>query len=306
MRNRSQETTGLLFGLAAYGTWGFFPLYFPLLAPASAYEVLAHRIIWSFLFMALVNAVFSLWAPVRTALRNPRTRRLLPLGAVLITINWGLYIWAVQHDHVVDAALGYFMNPLVTVAMGIIAFGERLRRAQWVALVIALTAIIMFAIDGHSIPWVGLVLAGSFGSYGLVKKLANVDAVASLTIETATALPFALLYMVWLEFTQQAQFLHAGIGNTLTLLTAGPVTAIPLLGFGAAAVRIPMSTLGLLQYITPVMQFMLGVFVFHEAMSGLKWTGFVWLWVGLVIFATDMVRQGRSRASDELGASPPD
>ncbi len=295
MRARSEETRGLIFGLAAYGSWGFFPLYFPLLSPAGAYEVLAHRILWSFVFMALANAAFSLWGPVRAALRSPRTRRLLALAALLVTVNWGLYIWAVQNNHVVDAALGYFMNPLVSVALGIIAFGERLRHAQWVALAIAATAIIMLALDAHAIPWVGLALAGSFGSYGLVKKLADVEAMASLTIETATALPFAIIYVLWLQFANQAQFLHAGLGHSLTMLTAGPVTAIPLLGFGAAAVRIPLSTLGLLQFITPVMQFLIGVFVFHEAMSGLKWGGFVWLWLGLIIFAVDMVRHSRGQ-----------
>ena len=260
-----------------------------------SYEVLAHRIIWSLVFMAIINSAMRLWRPVLAALRDRRVRRLLVVASVLITVNWGLYIWAVQTDHVVDAALGYFINPLVSVAMGIVAFHERLRRAQWVAMGIAASSLLMLAVDAHSIPWIGLILASSFGSYGLVKKLANIEAMASLTVETLIALPFALLYLGWLEGTGQAAFLHTSWGHTFTVLSAGAVTALPLLGFGAAAVRIPLSTLGLLQYLTPMVQFLLGVIVFHEAMSGLKWVGFIWLWIGLAVFATDMVRHTRSQ-----------
>ena len=295
MQHRSPETNGLLLGLGAYGIWGFFPLYFPLLAPSSATEVLAHRIVWSFLFMIVVNSVFHLWDPVRAVLRSPRLLRLLLLASVLITLNWGVYIWAVQHDHVVEAALGYFVTPLLSVALGIIAFGERLRRAQWVAIGVGAASLVVLAVDAGSVPWIGLVLALSFGSYGLVKKLANVEAMASLTLETAFASPIALVYLVYLEATGSMAFLHTSTGHTLTVLTTGVVTAVPLLGFGAAAVRIPLSTLGLLQYITPVLQFLLGVAVFHERMSGLRWLGFACLWLALIIYSTDMVRHTRSR-----------
>ena len=295
MHRRSSETNGLLLGLGAYGIWGFFPLYFPLLAPSSATEVLAHRIVWSFVFMIAVNSAFHLWQPVREAFTTPRIRRLLLLASLLITVNWGVYIWAVQHDHVVEAALGYFVTPLLSVALGIIAFGERLRRAQWVAIGIGGASLIVLAIDAGSVPWIGLILALSFGTYGLVKKLANVEAMTSLTLETAFATPIALVYLVTLAANGSLAFLHTSTGHTLTVLTTGFVTAIPLLGFGAAAVRIPLSTLGLLQYITPVLQFILGIAVFHERMSGLRWLGFAWLWLALIVYSVDMVRHTRSR-----------
>ncbi len=293
MRRKTEGNTGLLLGFSAYAMWGFFPLYWPLLQPSSPYEVLAHRIIWSLVFMMIVNSVFHLWEPVRIAWRSAKTRRLLALASFFVTINWGLYIWSVQTNHVVDAALGYFINPLVSVAMGIIAFGERLRRLQWVAIAIAASSLLMLAFDAHAIPWIGLILAGSFGSYGLVKKLAGIEAMASLTIETGVALPFAVAYLGYLELTGQAAFLHTSVGHTLTVLSAGAVTALPLLGFGAAAVRIPLSTLGLLQYLTPLLQFSLGIIVFHETMSAMKWAGFAWLWVGLAVFALDMVQHTR-------------
>lgn len=293
MSQGSEERKGLLLGFSAYAVWGFFPLYWGLLAPSSPTEILAHRIIWSLCFMALLNTVFGLWPAVRDAWRSPRTRLLLALASLLVTVNWGVYIWAVANDHVVDAAFGYFINPLVSVAFGILTFGERLRRAQWVAIAIAVSAVVVLTFDAGSVPWTGLVLAATFGSYGLVKKLANVDAMASLTVETAVTLPFALAYLGYLEITGQAAFLHTSLGHTATVLSAGIVTAVPLLGFGAAAVRIPLSTLGLLQYLTPVLQFLLGVLVFHESMSGVKWAGFAWLWVGLVVFTWDMVRNAR-------------
>ncbi len=295
MQPRSSEANGLLLGLGAYGVWGFFPLYFPLLDPASAYEVLAHRIVWSFVFMIAVNSAFHLWPPVRVALASARVRRLLVLASALITINWGVYIWAVGHDHVVEAALGYFVTPLLSVGLGIAAFGERLRRLQWVAIGIGGASLVILAIDAGSVPWIGLVLALSFGTYGMVKKLANVEAMASLTIETAIATPFAVVWLVHLQLTGSLAFLHTSVGHTLTVLTAGVVTAIPLLGFGAAAVRIPLSTLGLLQYITPVLQFIIGVAVFHERMSTLRWLGFAALWVALAVYSTDMVRHTRRR-----------
>ncbi len=299
MRERSEETKGLVLGFLAYGVWGFFPLYWPLLDPASAYEVLAHRIIWSLVFMVGVNSAFRLWPPVWAALRNPRLRWLLTLASALITVNWGVYIWAVQHDHVVDAALGYFITPLLSVTLGIIAFGERLRRGQWVAIGIGGASLLLLAVASGTVPWVGLVLALSFGSYGLVKKLANLEAMTSLTVETAIAFPFALAYLGWLEISGGAAFGHTSLAHTITVLTAGPVTALPLLGFSAAAVRIPLSTLGLLQYLTPVCQFLLGVFVFHEQMSALKWVAFGLLWLALLINSNDMLQHTRASKREQ-------
>ncbi len=290
---RSEETKGFFYGLASYLGWGFAPLYWPLLQPSSPYEVLAHRVVWSVAFLLILNTAMRTWAPVRRAWASPRTRRLLCLAAVLITINWGLYIWSVNHEHVVDASLGYFITPFVSVAMGVFLLGERMRPLQITALAIAFVSIVILTLDAHQVPWIGLILASTFGSYGLVKKLAQVEAIASLTIETMVAFPFGFAYLLWLAQHHELAFLHTSVGHSLTVLSAGIITAVPLLGFGAAAVRVPLVTLGLMQYFSPVVQFLVGVLIIGEAMTSSRWIGFVLLWVGLAIYTTDMVRHSR-------------
>jgi len=198
MHERSEEAKGFVYGLAAYLGWGFAPLYWPLLQPSSPYEVLAHRVVWSVVFLIALNTAMRAWTPVRTAWMDPRSRRLLIGAAALITINWGLYIWSVNHEHVVDASLGYFITPLLSVAMGVLILGERMRPAQWAAVAIAFASIVILTVDAGEIPWIGLILASTFGSYGLVKKLAQVEAIASLTIETLVAFPFGVAYLIWL------------------------------------------------------------------------------------------------------------
>ena len=291
---KSEEAKGIAYGLAAYVGWGFAPLYWPLLQPSTPYEVLSHRIIWSLVFLALLNSAMMTWAPVRAAWADPRKRRLLMLASFLITVNWGLYIWSVNNKHVVDASLGYFITPFISVALGTFVLGERLRRAQQIAIGIAFASVVVLTWEGHQIPWIGLVLAMSFGAYGYVKKLADVEAIASLTIETAVALPFGLAYLLYLEFTGQAAFLHTSFGHTLTVLSAGVITAVPLLGFGAAAVRIPLVTLGFLQYFSPFIQFSVGVWIIGEAMTQMRWIGFVFLWLGLVVYSYDMWKTART------------
>lgn len=297
MDRRSDEAKGIAYGLAAYVGWGFAPLYWPLLRPSSPYEVLSHRIIWSLVFLALLNSAMGTWAPVRMAWADVRRRRLLILAAFLITVNWGLYIWSVNNKHVVDASLGYFITPFISVALGTLVLGERLRLAQKVAIVIAAVSVVVLTWDGHQLPYIGLVLAASFGVYGYVKKLAGVEAIASLTIETAVALPFGLAYLLYLEFSGQAAFLHTSFGHTLTVLSAGIITAVPLLGFGAAAVRVPLVTLGFLQYFSPFIQFSVGVWIIGETMTQLRWIGFVFLWLGLVVYSYDMWKSARSSAT---------
>lgn len=294
MRERSEETKGFVYGLAAYIGWGFAPLYWPLLQPSTPYEVLAHRVVWSVVFLILLNTAMRAWTPVRTAWMNPRSRRLLIGAAGLITVNWGLYIWSVNHQHVVDASLGYFITPLLSVAMGVLILGERMRLAQWVAVSIAFVAIVILTLDAGQVPWIGLVLAATFGSYGLVKKLAQVEAIASLTIETFVAFPFGAAYLVWLATHGELAFGHTSLGHTLTVLSAGAITAVPLLGFGAAAVRVPLVTLGLMQYSSPVVQFLVGVLIIGEQMTSARWAGFLLLWLGLVVYSVDMVRHSRS------------
>ncbi|MDO9494178.1 MAG: EamA family transporter RarD, partial [Nocardioides sp.] len=255
---------GFLLGVAAYALWGAFPLYWPLLEPAGAIEILAHRILWSMLTMGLVVLVLRRTGRVRALARDRRVLALLMLSALVITLNWAAYIWGVNNGRVVETSLGYFINPLVTVLMGVLVLGERLRRVQWVAMGIGLLAVVVITWDYGRPPWVALVLAFSFGTYGLAKKTAGVPAVEGLTFETMLIAPFAAAYLGWLATTGEADFGAHGVGHALLLTTTGIVTAIPLLCFGAAAIRVPMVTLGLLQYLAPILQFGLGVFWLGE------------------------------------------
>ncbi|MEI5676073.1 MULTISPECIES: EamA family transporter RarD [unclassified Nocardioides] len=288
-----ESRRGLTLGVAAYVMWGAFPLYFPLLEPAGALEILAHRIVWSALTMGLLVVVLRRTSQVRALLRDRRTLLLLGGAAATITVNWATYIWGVTNDRVVEASLGYFINPLVTVLMGVLLLGERLRPLQWAAMGVATSAVAVLTWDYGGPPWVALVLALSFGTYGLAKKTANVGAVESLTVETALIAPLAASYVVFLVATGRSEFTGHGAGHSLLLMSAGLVTAVPLICFGAAATRVPMVTLGLLQYLAPVLQFALGVLWFHEDMPPGRWAGFLLVWVALVIFTVEAVNHRR-------------
>ena len=282
---------GFLLGAAAYGMWGAFPLYWPLLEPAGAVEVLAHRVLWSAVVMVLLIAALSRLQALRALLASPRSRTLLFLAAVVISINWGVFIWGVNNNHVVETSLGYFINPLVTVLAGVLILGERLRPFQWGALALAAAAVLWLAIENGRIPWVALTLAFSFASYGLLKKKVNAGAVEGLTIETMVIVPVALGYLVWLGSTGDS---HATVDfpwHLLLLASSGAVTALPLLCFGAAATRVPLTTLGLLQYLAPTLQFLLGVTLLGEPMSPGRWAGFAVIWFALAVFTADSLRQ---------------
>jgi chloramphenicol-sensitive protein RarD len=289
----SETRRGLLFGVAANGMWGAFPLYWPILEPASAAEILAHRVLWSAATMALLLVVLRRTRAFRALLGDRRVVLLLGIAAAVISVNWLTYIWGVNNGRVVETSLGYFINPLVTVLMGVLILGERLRRLQWVALSVAAIAVVVLALDYGRLPWVALVLAFSFGSYGLAKKTANVAAVESLTLETLLISPLAAGYLLWLGSAGLADFGAHGFGHAALLATTGIVTAVPLICFGAAAVRVPMVTLGLLQYLAPVLQFALGVFWFHEDMPAGRWVGFALVWVALVLFTVETVNHRR-------------
>ena len=284
---------GLILGASAYALWGLFPLYWPLLEPAGAVEILFHRIAWSALTMVVVIALLRRRARVRAVLDDRRATLLLTAAAVTISFNWATYIWGVNNGRVVEAALGYFINPLVTVLMGVLILQERLRRLQWVAMAIATVAVVVLTVDYGRPPWVALVLAFSFGTYGLAKKQAAVDAIESLTFETLLLAPVAIGYILWLGATGASNFGTHGLGHALLFTTTGIVTAVPLLLFGAAAIRVSMVSLGLLQYLAPIIQFALGVFVFHEAMPPGRWAGFALVWVALVIFTVEAVNHRR-------------
>ncbi|MGZ6878190.1 MAG: EamA family transporter RarD [Nocardioidaceae bacterium] len=287
------HTRGFLLGLAAYGMWGLFPLYWPLLEPAGAVEILAHRMVWSLVVMVVLVLALRRTRQLRKTVADRRTRSWLMGAAVLITINWGTYIWGVNNHHVVETSLGYFINPLVTVLMGVVLLGERLRRLQWVAVGVAAVAVLALTVEYGRPPWIALVLALSFASYGLAKKKANTGAVESLVVETAVTSPVALVYLIWLSVSGGSHFTSDGTGHTLLLATTGIVTAVPLICFGAAATRVSMTTIGLLQYVTPTIQFAIGVFVYGEPMPPMRWVGFGLVWLALALFTVETLRHRR-------------
>ncbi|HET7682701.1 MAG TPA: EamA family transporter RarD [Marmoricola sp.] len=286
---------GLLLGVTAYVLWGLFPLYWPLLEPAGAIEILAHRIAWSVLTMGVVLFAFHRVRQFRGIFANRRTLALLSLAAVVIAVNWGAYIYGVNNHRVVEASLGYYINPLVTVLMGVFILGERLRPWQWVAMGIAGVAVVGLTVDYGHPPWIALTLAFSFGTYGLAKKQAGVEAVESLTFETLLLVPVALGYIFWLGARGEGHFVSEGTGHAVLLMTTGIITAVPLLCFGAAAIRIPMTTLGLLQYLAPTIQFLLGITVLDEHMSTARWLGFGLVWVALMLFTWEALRHRRAQ-----------
>lgn len=281
---------GTLYGAGAYLLWGLFPLYWPLLAPSAPLEVLAHRILWSLVVVVVLLAVTRRVEQVRAAVRDRRRLAQIALAAVVVAINWGTYIYGVTNDRVVETSLGYFVNPIVTVLLGVVVLGERLRPAQWTALGAAFVAVVVLTVENGSPPWIALVLAFSFGTYGLLKKTAGVGAVEGLAIETGVLLPVAAVYVVVIG---GGTFATEGVGHAALLALSGVVTAIPLLLFGAAASRIPLSTLGVLQYLAPSMQFVLGITLFDEPLPAVKLLGFSLVWCAVALFTVDLLRHGR-------------
>ncbi|MEV4365346.1 EamA family transporter RarD [Nonomuraea sp. NPDC004186] len=285
---------GVLFGIAAYTMWGLFPLYWPLLKPSGAVEILAHRMVWSLVAVAAVLAVRRHWSWFRPLLKQPMKLGLLVLAAMVVTLNWGTYIYAVNSGHVVESALGYFINPLVNVLFGVVLLRERLRPMQWVAVGFGALAVLVLTFDYGRLPWIALTLALSFGVYGLLKKRANVPATEGLAIETLVLILPALGYIFFLHAGGQGTFADQGLGHALLLIGGGIGTAIPLICFGAAAIRVPLSTMGLLQYIAPVLQFACGVLIAKETMPSSRWIGFSIVWLALAIFTYDGFRTARA------------
>ncbi len=283
--------SGLLFGAGAYGMWGLFPAFFPLLKPAGAVEVLAHRIIWSFVLMVVVVTAVRRLGDLKAISR--RTWLLLTAASALISVNWLIYVYAVNNGHVVDAALGYFINPLVSIALGLLIFRETLNRWQLGALLIAVIAVVVLTVNVGSPPVIGIGLALSFGLYGAVKKMVPTDPRVSVGVEAGLAAPFALAYVVVLQVTGHGTFTDHGAGHGALMILSGVLTALPLLLFAAAAQRLAMVTLGLLFYMTPAMQLTWGVLVGHEPMPPARWLGFALIWMALAVFTVDAVRRAR-------------
>ncbi|MFB6721681.1 EamA family transporter RarD [Kribbella sp. NPDC056345] len=290
------QRKGFIYGFTAYLMWGLFPLYWRLLDRSGAIELLAHRVIWSLLTIAALVAVLRKFDQVKALLRQPRKRWALMGAALLISVNWGTYIWGVINGHVVETSLGYFITPLFAVFLGVVVLKERLRPAQWVALAIAFAAVLGLAIENGRPPWIAIILTFSWGFYGLVKKKADAGAIEGMAVESATVVPLAIAALVVLGAHGQSTVTHAGTGYFLLVLLTGPLTAVPLLFFGAAATRTSLTTLGLLNYIAPILQFICGVTLFHEHMSPMRWAGFGLVWVALVIFTFDGMRRHRTMA----------
>ncbi len=287
MAVREDDGRGLPYGVAAYALWGTFPLYWPLLEPAGAIEILTQRMLWSLLVVAALLGVTHGWTGVRDILAVPAQRWRLAAAAVFVSVNWGVYIWGVNAGHVVETSLGYFINPLFTILLGVVLLGERLRRMQWVAVGLAAVAIIVLAVDYGRPPWIALILAFTFGVYGYLKKRVSVGPVESLAIETGFMAVPAVMTVVALAALGDTTFASHGAGHASLLAATGLVTAVPLLLFGAAARRLPLTTLGLIQYLAPVLQFAVGVGIRHEPLPPARFAGFALVWLALVILAVE-------------------
>jgi chloramphenicol-sensitive protein RarD len=290
---RSEYSLGLLFGFTSYILWGLFPLYWPLLQPASPLEIVSHRAVWTLVFCLIVLALTKQIHSTFAVMKNPRAMAALLLSTILVSINWVTYIWATNNGHIVEAALGYYINPLIIIAFGVLLLREKMRPLQWLAVAIAAVGVLVLTIDYGRLPWIAISLALSWGSYGLVKKKLNMGALDGLAIETLISLiPYAG-YLIYLGNQGTGQFGRSP-GLTLLLISAGAVTAIPLLLFNGSTTRLPYSTIGLLQYITPTLQFSIGVWIRHEDMPAARWIGFLIIWLALIALGVDLVRSSRA------------
>jgi chloramphenicol-sensitive protein RarD len=298
--DESRRRAGLALGLGAYLAWGFLPLYFKLLAAVPSAEIVAHRILWSLVFLAVLATFWRRWSAIRAALSAPRIALTLALTALLIAVNWLVYIWAVLNGHVLEGSLGYYLNPLVNVLLGVVLLKERLTRAQVFATLLAAAGVSVLAIGAGQGLWISLTLAASFALYGFLRKVAPVDALEGLSIETAMLAPVALGWLLWMDARGGLGFGAFGIGTDILLVLGGAVTAIPLLLFTAAAKRLPYSTLGFLQYLAPSLQFLLAVLVFGEALTTAHIVCFGAIWTALAIFSLDGWRAARRRAVQTL------
>ncbi|NLG55172.1 MAG: EamA family transporter RarD [Rhodococcus sp.] len=284
---------GVACGLGAYSIWGAFPVFFGLLRDTGPVEILAHRVVWTLVLMLIVGAIAGRLGKLRRLDR--RTWLLVCAASTAIAVNWGTYIFAVVSNRVVEAALGYFINPLVSVLFGVVLFRERLTKPQIAALVLAVAAVVVITIGYGHLPYIALVLALSFALYGLVKKVVRLDADTSLTAEGLVASPLAIGYLVFLAMTGAGTFFSEGPGHAALLMATGPVTALPLLLFAVAAQRVPLSTMGMLQYLTPALQMVWGVLVLQEDMPASRWVGFGLIWIALAIFTADALARARRR-----------
>jgi chloramphenicol-sensitive protein RarD len=286
---------GYLYAFLAYALWGVFPVYFKALRPAGPFEILAHRVVWSVVFVAILVSVARRWR-VLAGLRHER-RKLAGIGlaAAFIAVNWGVYIYGVNSNHVVETSLGYFINPLVTVLLGVLALHERLRAAQWIAVGTGAVAVIVLTVDYGRLPWIALALAFSFGMYGFIKKRLGLPATDGLFLESSALFLPALAYLIILGARGHSSFGHGSSWHTLGLALTGVATAVPLLLFAGAANRLTLTALGMVQYLAPTLQLLIGVAIYHEPMPAARWAGFALVWLALVVFTWDGIRANNAR-----------
>jgi chloramphenicol-sensitive protein RarD len=290
----SKTRLGLIYGFSSYTLWGLFPLYWPLLQPATPLEMVSHRAVWSLVICVIALAIMHQLKSTFALMLSPGVFWKFVLAAVFISANWLAYIWAVNNEQIVEASLGYYMQPILLVLLGIFVFKEEMRKIQWVAFIVAAVGVIILTIDYGRPPWISFVLAFSWSSYSFVKKKINLGSLQGLAIETFIASFFYGAYLIWLGEQGKGQFGN-GVGLTALLIGAGVVTAVPLLLFNGATTRIPFTMIGLLQYLTPTIQFMLAVFLRHEPMPAGRWIGFVFIWVALVALGYDLIKSGSTR-----------
>ena len=296
---RSAHTIGAIHALLAFVLWGVLPLYFHITKPTGAIEMVAWRIVLSVLFCALLLTILRQWGKLRLLWANKRVVAMLGLASVAIVVNWTLYVLAITTGHTLEGALGYYLNPLMSMALGMLVLGERLRPLQWAAAALALLAVIVLSFGYGQVPWIAMGLAAAFALYGLLKKQVggHVDPLAGLTVETAAVLPIAGAMFIWAGLTTGITVGNVSVGHTLLVLLAGVVTTVPLLLFASGARQLSLIEMGMLQYVGPTIQFLIGVWVFGEAMPFERWIGFALVWVALVMFTIDQWRQSRSRSA---------
>ena len=287
------RSLGLLFGVSAYTLWGLFPIYWPLLKPANPLEIVSHRAVWTLVFCFIILALTKTLKSTLSLLKHPKIVAGLFLSSILISINWIIYIYAANNEHVIEASLGYYINPIVVIATGVIVLKEKMRPLQWLAVGIATLGVAVLTVDYGRLPWIALGLAFSWGSYGLVKKQLGLGALEGLSIETLLSSGFYLGYLIWLGNSGEGHFTYS-LTLTLLLIGGGAVTAIPLLLFNGSTNRLPLTLVGLLQYITPTIQFCIGVWYYHEDMPTARWVGFFIIWVALMSLAIDLIKSGRT------------
>ena len=294
---------GIWYGIGAYVTWGLFPIYWKWLHHVPALQLIGHRILWSFLMLFVVILISRQWNTFRAAVLAPRVLRIYLVAAVLIGINWLVYVWAVNAGFIVETSLGYYINPLLNVLMGVLFLRERMRSLQWVPLGLAAAGVLYLTFAYGSLPWIALTLAFSFGLYGLVKKTAPLGSLYGLTLETGLLFLPALLYLLYADATGQGAFLHTGVISDVLLVGAGLMTTIPLLMFASAARRIPLSLVGILQYIAPTLQFLLGVLVYREPFTHAQFIGFGIVWIALILFGMEGYFASRAQRAQAVTAA---